>query len=121
MTTDKTLRFRPAVVVCVGQQGREVGAQLETLLAEWVEQGDPRRAGVAVIEVDAPALPSYSRGVAQVGEFDTGEDDMPEIGPLVGGWMQSRLDAERATGTPRHAGDVPLSRLIVEALRGREG
>jgi len=106
--TEKTLRFRPAVVVCVGEQGRAVGAQLATLLSEWADADDPRRAGVALLEVD------QRRGASAAGKAGD------VASGLAGGWMDARLDAEGFFGGPRQAGDVPLRRLIVESLRGRE-
>jgi hypothetical protein len=57
-------RFRPVVVLCVGDEGRAIGAQLSVLLAS--EMDAARRACVALLSVDAAS-----------------------DGTLTGGWLDS--------------------------------
>ncbi|HEX6796843.1 MAG TPA: hypothetical protein VF116_03900 [Ktedonobacterales bacterium] len=90
--TATPLRFRPTVVVCLGDAGREVGTQLLPLLRSL----DPaRRAGVAVLAVRDEAS-----------------------GALAGDWLDALdgFEAPDGDGTP----GVDLEALVVEAFRGQE-
>lgn len=87
------LRFRPTVVVCLGEAGREVGAQLLPLLRSL----DPaRRAGVAVLAV---------------------RDDAR--GTLAGDWLDAPDGFEADPGDDVMPG-IGLEALVVEAFRGQE-
>ncbi|MFI5271781.1 MAG: hypothetical protein ACHQ4H_01955 [Ktedonobacterales bacterium] len=96
MGTVTPLRFRPTVVVCVGEPGREVGAQLLPLLRSV----DPaRREGIAVMAA--------------------GDD----TGALAGDWLDA---ADRSGAPDDAFADaaaqraIPLELLVVEAFRGQE-
>jgi hypothetical protein len=90
-------RFRPAIVLCVGEEGRAVGVQLAVLLAS--EMDAARRACVALVSVEADA-----DGTLTGGWFDPGESSILGHAP----WTAYPT-------TPR-----PLARAIVEAMRGEE-
>ena len=91
--TATPLRFRPTVVVCLGDAGREVGAQLLPLLRSL----DPaRRTGVAALAV------RYA-----------------ETGALAGDWLDGPDGLEAAAGDLGTSG-VGLEALVVEAFRGQE-
>ncbi len=90
-------RFRPAVVLCAGEEGRAIGAQLAVLLSS--EMDAARSACVALVSVEA------------------GTD-----GALTGGWLDAD-DLSVLSHLPRRASRTsahPLARAIVEALRGEE-
>jgi hypothetical protein len=89
------LRFRPTVVICVGEQGRAVGEQL-TLLLPGLDAA--RRAGVALLAVT--------------------EADPEEEERIVGSWMEEALLSPH-TGEAGSGAGTPLSLLMVEALRGQ--
>src|SRR5690348_15853959 len=89
------LRFRPKVVICVGEQGRAVGEQL-TLLLPGLDAA--RRAGVALLAVT---------------EADPGQEER-----IVGSWMEEALLSPH-TGEAGSGAGTPLSLLMVEALRGQ--
>ncbi len=96
MGTEQPLRFRPTVVVCVGEQGRAVGEQL-LLLLPGIDAA--RRAGIALVEVD--------------------EDSAQRDGAFSGSWYAPRPDDESEPALADVA-SKPLSLLMVEALRGEE-
>ncbi len=52
MATSTPIRFRPTIVLCVGDRGREVGAQLSMLLPGL---DGARQAGIALLTVDDDA------------------------------------------------------------------
>ncbi len=93
MATVVPLRFRPTVVLCVGDEGREVGAHLGTLLAGL---DAPRRAGVALLAV------------------------REERGQLAGGWFEPGAEAVTGYAPAGEVGPtIPVELLTVEALRGQ--
>jgi len=49
VATSTPIRFRPTIVLCVGERGREVGAQLSMLLPGL---DGARQAGIALLTVD---------------------------------------------------------------------
>ena len=53
MATSTPIRFRPTIVLCVGDRGREVGAQLSMLLPGL---DGARQAGIALLTVDESAM-----------------------------------------------------------------
>ena len=113
--TATPLRFRPTVVVCLGDAGREVGAQLLPLLRSL----DPaRRAGVAVLAVRDEASP-----VGAPDESDTtppGSAVAPVAPALAGDWLDAPDGFEVP---PDEASDITtlgLEALVVEAFRGQE-
>jgi hypothetical protein len=100
------LRFRPTVVVSLGEAGHEVGTQLLPLLRGL----DPaRRAGVAVLAVRDFAV---SPRMSEAGAHPVANRE------LTGDWLDTPDGFEAADdgGTS----NVGLAALIVEALRGQE-
>ncbi|HEX6543520.1 MAG TPA: hypothetical protein VF040_17310, partial [Ktedonobacterales bacterium] len=101
MATSTPIRFRPTIVLCVGDRGREVGAQLSMLLPGLDEA---RRAGIALLTVD-----------------DLRGDD----GALLGTWYDPGLSAVASQpgplpdDTPVSLDRRPLPRLVIEGLRGQ--
>lgn len=101
MATSTPIRFRPTIVLCVGDRGREVGAQLSTLLPGL---DDARQAGIALLAVD-----------------DTRNDD----GTLLGVWYDPGLSAVASQpgplpdDTPISMDRRPLPTLVTEGLRGQ--
>jgi hypothetical protein len=92
------LRFRPTVVVCLGEEGQAVGSQLAVLLPNL----DPaRRAGVALLAVNEGTIDSHGHPVGRW--FD------PGLGAVTG--EVSYTDEPETT---------PLPTLVVEALRGQD-
>jgi hypothetical protein len=102
VATSTPIRFRPAIVLCVGDRGREVGAQLATLLPGL---DDARRAGIALLSVD-----------------DVRDD---ESNILLGSWYDPGLSAVASQpgplpdDTPISLDRRPLPTLIIEGLRGQ--
>ncbi|HEX6122063.1 MAG TPA: hypothetical protein VFY89_02830, partial [Ktedonobacterales bacterium] len=99
MGTVIPLRFRPTVVICVGEQGRAVGEQLALLLPGL---DAARRAGVAMLAVT---------------EASPEEEDR-----VVGSWMDPAVWSGDHLHLSREVGSgvgTPLSLLMVEALRGQ--
>ena len=101
MATSTPIRFRPTIVLCVGERGREVGAQLSTLLPGL---DDARQAGVALLAVD-----------------DLRDDE----GTLLGSWYDPGLSAVASQigpmpdDTPVSISRSPLPTLVIEGLRGQ--
>ncbi len=90
-------RFRPTVVLCLGEEGKVVGAQLALLLPAL---DSARRAGVALLVADVTA-----DGGAHAGVFDPG--------------ALAAAGAARLSFPPiRDPRPLPLA--IVEALRGED-
>lgn len=94
-------RFRPTVVLCLGEEGKAVGAQLALLLPAL---DSARRSGVALLAADFAA-----DGSAHAGVFDPGV----------------AFAAQPATGAARPAFPTirdprPLPLVVVEALRGED-
>jgi hypothetical protein len=92
------LRFRPTIVVCVGPEGKEIGAQLGVLLPSL---DAARLAGVALLAAH---------------EHD---------GALTGRWFMPGVEAvtgeEFASAEADEEGpDTPLDLLVVQALRGQD-
>src|SRR5258708_3416095 len=107
------LRFRPTIVICAGEEGRAVGGQLATLLPSL----DPfRRPGVALLAV-APAgadgADSPDTADGPIGRWldADGLEIAPSSARPGGGALEREEPAE---------GGVPLTTLIVEALRGED-
>ncbi len=101
MATSTPIRFRPTIVLCVGERGREVGAQLSMLLPGL---DAARQAGIALLAVD-----------------ETRNDD----GALLGTWYDPGLSAVASQAGP-HPDDTPISidrrplpTLVTEGLRGQ--
>ena len=88
-------RFRPTVVLCLGEEGKAVGAQLALLLSAL---DGARRAGVALLAADVTA-----DGGMHAGIFDPG--------------ALAAVGAARLALPPIRA-PRPLSLALVEALRG---
>ena len=101
MATSTPIRFRPTIVLCVGDRGREVGAQLSTLLPGLDEA---RQAGIALLAVD-----------------DLRDDE----GALLGSWYDPGLSAVASQlgplpdDTPISINRSPLPTLVIEGLRGQ--
>ena len=70
MATSTPIRFRPTIVLCVGERGREVGAQLSMLLPGL---DGARQAGIALLTVD--------------------EERSDDDGALLGAWYDPGLSA----------------------------
>ncbi|HEY7849087.1 MAG TPA: hypothetical protein VIC27_03425, partial [Ktedonobacterales bacterium] len=98
MRAGEDVQFRPTVVLCVGAEGRAVGAWLTSLLPSL---DPPLREGIALLCADAPAT-----------------DDEP----LVGSWLDDEPaagdDADDSTAG-REPHTLALYTRIIEALRGR--
>ncbi|MGE5335042.1 MAG: hypothetical protein ACM3N4_10115 [Nitrososphaerota archaeon] len=101
MTTSTPIRFRPTIVLCVGDRGREVGAQLSMLLPGL---DAARQAGIALLSVD-----------------DLRDDE----GALLGTWYDPGLSAVASQpgplpdDTPVSIDRRPLPTLVTEGLRGQ--
>ena len=101
MATSTPIRFRPTIVLCVGDRGREVGAQLSMLLPGL---DDARQAGIALLAVD-----------------DLRDDE----GALLGSWYDPGLSAVASQlgplpdDTPISVIRSPLPTLVIEGLRGQ--
>jgi hypothetical protein len=97
------LRFRPTVVICVGEQGRAVGEQLALLLPGL---DAARRAGVAMLAVNEVGA----------GEGDRSAGSWLELAPAL---VEEPLLLSPVGGEAGRGGGTPLSLLMVEALRGQ--
>ncbi|HEU5349567.1 MAG TPA: hypothetical protein VFU63_13230 [Ktedonobacterales bacterium] len=101
MATSTPIRFRPTVILCVGDRGRAVGAQLSMLLPGL---DTARQAGIALLSVD-----------------DLRGDD----GALLGTWYEPGLSAVASQpgplpdDTPVSIERRPLPTLVIEGLRGQ--
>ncbi len=101
MASTTPIRFRPTIVLCVGDRGREVGAQLSTLLPGL---DGARQAGIALLAVD-----------------DLRDDD----NTLLGTWYDPGLSAVASQpgplpdDTPVSIDRRPLPTLVIEGLRGQ--
>jgi hypothetical protein len=93
-------RFRPTVVLCLGEEGKAVGAQLSLLLPAL---DTARRSGVALLAADVDA-----QGNTHAGVFDPGVAFAAHAAGAV------RL------ALPPIRDPQPLSLAIVEALRGED-
>src|SRR5262249_45746683 len=106
------LRFRPTVVVCVGDEGRAVGAQLATLLPSLDTFRRPGIALLAVGDEDANGDDNGARAVTGGHWLDA---DVLDIAPGLDTRAGGRLEGERPG-----AASVPLTTLLVQALRGED-
>lgn len=101
VATSTPIRFRPTIVLCVGDRGREVGMQLSMLLPGL---DSARQAGIVLLSVD-----------------DARDDD----GVLVGAWYDPGLSAIASSpgplpdDTPVSLDRRPLPTLMIEGLRGQ--
>ena len=101
MATSAPIRFRPTIVLCVGDRGREVGAQLSMLMPGL---DAARQAGIALLSVD-----------------DLRNDE----GTLLGTWYDPGLSAIASQpgplpdDTPISIDRRPLPTLVTEGMRGQ--
>jgi len=101
VATSTPIRFRPTIVLCVGERGREVGAQLSMLLPGL---DGARQAGIALLTVD---------------------EERSDDGALLGAWYDPGLSAVASQpgplpdDTPISMDRRPLPTLVTEGLRGQ--
>src|SRR5690348_6673708 len=101
VATSTPIRFRPTIVLCVGERGREVGAQLSMLLPGL---DSARQAGIALLTVD---------------------EERSDDGALLGAWYDPGLSAVASQpgplpdDTPISVIRSPLPTLVIEGLRGQ--
>jgi len=104
------LRFRPTIVICAGEEGRAVGGQLATLLPSLDAF---RRPGVALLSVAHAGADSADSADGPTGRWlDADALEIAPSGARPGGGAPAREEPAE--------GGVPLTTLIVEALRGED-